>query len=139
MKKTLFLGLAAFSFSCSSFSDVATATRSEHVDGYVSVENPQLRIRSLTFCDLQFATDREQFKELKGSAPEFNDIVFYARTTDDQYDYYLLLDPKRLREQERYFYKDTLIENSRFVLAISKSVPQEDLEFILHGLSSLQQ
>lgn len=95
-------------------------------------------MQSLTFGDFSFAINKAEFKKINASKPEFKDIILYAKTTDVPYEYYLLYNPKKIDKKDTYFYKDTLIENSRFILAISKSAPGTDIKFIMENLTSIK-
>ena len=95
-------------------------------------------MQSVTFRDFEFAINRKQFRKLNGSNPEFCNILFYAKTTDDPYEYYVLYNPKKIKQKDGYIYKDTVMGNSRFVLAISKKAPETDKKFIMDRLSIIQ-
>lgn len=139
MKKYL-TGLAFLPFiACSSFCKIADATQMEQDEnGYTKVYNKPANFESLTYYDFKFATDPKQFKNLNVSKPKFKDILFYAKTVDDPYEYYVLYNPKRLNKADDYRFKDTLIGNARFVLAISKNAPSQDAKFIMDRMSRFE-
>ena len=133
--------LISFTFcyvSCTPFSEISKDTKFEKEGGYIKVYNLQAGMQSFTFGDFQFAVNKTQFKELSESKPEFRDILFYAKTTDVPYEYYVLFNPQKLENNDEYLYKDTLMANSRFVLANSKNAPASDIKFIMDKLTAIK-
>lgn len=135
--KRLFLALPFLLASCASFVDISKETTVENVDGYKVVTNTKAGVVSKTYWDFKFATDRASFKKLTGTKPEFRDILFYGKTTDVPYTYYVLYNPRKLKNDENFSYRDTILNGTRVVIAISKNAPQLDMKFLLDNISSI--
>lgn len=72
--------------ACSPFSKYAKHTELGTEEMYKLVYNEKINFRSLTFGDMNFARSSKEFKELNGSKPEFRNILFYAHTTEPDYE-----------------------------------------------------
>lgn len=137
MKKIItILTISAF-ISCSSFSKISNSSKvGEDENGRTQVTNEAAGFRSLTFGDFKFATNLKEFSKLNETKPKFNNILFYAKTTDVPYEYYVLYNPKKMSINNDFIYKDTIINKARFVLAISKTAPKSDAKFIMNKMLS---
>lgn len=139
MKKIVAILTFSVFISCSSFSEISKASKvGEDENGRTEITNKIAGFRSLTFGDFKFATNQKEFSKLNETKPKFNDILFYAKTTDIPYEYYVLYNPKKIKMDTEFIYKDTIINNSRFVLAISKYAPEPDAKYIMNKMLSLK-
>ena len=137
MKKIVLLILALGFISCSSFTKVSNETKIGHEDGHVKIYNTKANLKSLTYGDFKFAMNQKQYKKLNKIKPIFKDILFYAKTKDPAYEYYVLYNPKeKILSDENYFLKDTIIGNSNFVVAISKNAPKPDIKYIMSKIAA---
>ena len=138
MKFLLSLLMTFILLSCSPFSGIAKLSLvSTDINRQTQVTNTAAKFKSLTYGDFQFATNKKEFKLLNQQKAKFDNILIYAKTEQPKYEYYILYNPKSINLNDDYKYKDTIIENSRFVLAISKIAPPTDAKFISGRMSSL--
>lgn len=138
MKKTILSFITATSLlACSPFSKISKDTKIGAEEAYVNVYNTTANFRSQTYGDFKFATSQQQFSRLHPAKPSFRDILFYAKTNQPEYDYYVLYNPrKKVLDNQGYILKDTIIGTSKFVLAISKKAPKEDIAYIMGNMAS---
>ena len=139
MKIQLLLLFSIIMTSCSSFSNFSRNTKIEKdKEGRTIVYNSELNFQSLTFGDFKFALSKKEFNLLnQNSSPEFNNILFYAQTDDVSYEYYILLNHKKVKKNDKFIYHDTIIGKSKFILAISKDAPISDINFIKNKISEV--
>lgn len=135
MKIFFTVAVALSLLGCSPFSPLAKETRITLDEGYYKIENARAGVQSLTFRDFKFATDMKSLRRLTTSKTRFKDILVYAQTTDEPYDFYILCEPSALPDDTAYHFKDTLLQGKRIVLALSKTTPAPDAQFILGKLS----
>ena len=139
MKKIVLLFLIVTFVSCSSYTIISKETKIGTEDSHLKIYNTLANIKSLTFGDFKFALNQKQFKKLNKIKPYFKDILFYAKTKDPEYDYYVLYNPKeKIISTTIYTVKDTIIRNSNFVIAISKNAPQLDIEYIMNNITAIK-
>lgn len=140
MMKHYLISLVILIFSsCTSFEHLSKSTEIGKDETSVTVSNSKLSLLTRTFGDVKFALNNKQFKELKNSKPAFKNILFYGITKEPDYEYYLLLNPSNNEfKLDKFDYKDTIINDNRFVVLISKSTPNSDKEFILNNILSLE-
>ncbi|WP_313806068.1 hypothetical protein [Flavobacterium sp.] len=139
MKKLIYLLFFSFLTSCSSFSEYSKETKKGFdEEDRTMVSNEAANLKTITFGDFKFATSQKEFRKLNKQKPQFKEILFYAKTTDVPYEYYVLHNPKEVIKNESFTYKDTIIGNSRFVIAVSKNAPRQDSEFIKKMVLSLR-
>lgn len=123
--------------SCSSFSKLSKDTKFGFGDEYPTVYNTTVGIKTLTFGDFKYALNSKEYKKLNKQNPEFKDILFYAKTPDPAYEYYVLLNPKDKNfDHQKYSIKDTLMNGKNIVLLISNKAPSRDIEFIQRHIYS---
>ena len=104
-------------------------------DGYVSVYNTNLNFKSLTFGDFKFARTNKEYKKLNQVPTSLENILFYGKTTNPSYDYYVLVDPIETNfDLEKYTLKTTKIDGHNFVLLISKDAPFGDEKLISESI-----
>ncbi len=116
---------------CTSFSKVSKNTIDGHEKGYKSVINEEVNFKSLTFGDFEFAFNNKDYNKINLNKNKFDNILFYAKTKSPEYEYFVLCNPKEKSYNEtEYIIKDTLINENKFVLIISKNAPKSDIEFI---------
>ncbi|AKP72123.1 hypothetical protein N4T15_09820 [Riemerella anatipestifer] len=95
MKKAFYLSSIIFMItSCSSFSKSSKETKFGNERGYQSVYNRAVNFKSLTFGDFKFALRNKEYKKLRTNNTEFKNILFYGRTDEPAYEYFVLLNPK---------------------------------------------
>lgn len=122
--------------SCSPFSKIANRTSVVQDGSYLAVVNPQAGIKALTFGDFQFATHKKEYRALHKSKSPYKDILVYAQTSQPTYEYYILYNPKNLDiDSNNFLVKDTLIDQSRYVMLISTNAPQKDIVFLQNNIS----
>ena len=132
MKKVILGSILISIFAaCSPFSRVSKSSKIGAENEYVTLFNGDTKFKSSTFGDFEFALNNKQFKKLIVGKSELKDILFYAKTTEPSYEYYILYNPKsKVFDMNRFVVKDTIINQSNFVLLISKNAPQKDIDFI---------
>lgn len=128
-----------FLFGCSSFDKIAKVNKFDKEEGYNSFTNSELKLKSLSFGDVFFASNLAEFKKLSPEKkPEFKNIIVYGKTIYDPiYDYYVLSKDDFSRN-ENYTTIDSSFTNSKFIIKISKNIPKDDYSFILKNLTPLQ-
>jgi len=120
--------------SCSPFTRVAKYTQISRGDskGYDKIYNDSAGIKTFTFGDFEIAYNAKNYHQMHPKKAEFDHILFYAKTYDPEYDYYVLLNPEtKILPNEKYLVKDTMIANSHFLIVISTKAPKPDVDFIL--------
>lgn len=128
--------LVLFLCSCSPFSEIAKSSVIQKEDSYLAVVNSHAGIKALTFGDFQFATTRKEYKKLHRSKSPFKNILVYAKTYEPTYEYYILYNPKNVpNNSNNFLVKDTLIDQSRYLMLISKTAPQKDGLFLRNSIS----
>ncbi len=137
MKKIVLMFLTLGFISCSSFSEISNETKIGDEDGHLKIYNPKANLKSLTFGDFKFAMNQKKYKKLNKVKPNFKDILFYAKTQDPAYEYYVLYNPKeKIISDKNYFVKDTMIGNSNIVIAISRNAPKPDIKYIMSNIAA---
>lgn len=140
MKKSFLLFSCLSCIACSPFSPLAVATLVTQEAQYMSVSNSKADLKSLTFGDFEIARNRKELKQTGGNVKGLNNMLFYAKTSQPEYAYCIMHEPKNLNENHSEFtFKDTLIQKQRFVLAISKKAPDRDVAFIKKHLYPFRQ
>ncbi|MHA3047785.1 hypothetical protein JSO59_010585 [Riemerella anatipestifer] len=136
MKKTFYLlSIIYLITSCSSFSKLSKETKFGKERGYQSVFNQAINFKSLTFGDFKFALRYREYKKLRSNNTEFKNILFYGKTDEPAYEYFVLLNPKEKKfDTSRFFVKDTIIKNNNFILLISNDAPKSDIKFISENI-----
>ncbi|WP_300567540.1 hypothetical protein [Flavobacterium sp.] len=123
--------------SCSSFSSLSAETKIGSEEHHVKVYNTKADFKSLTYGDFKFAMNQKQFRKINNAKPRFKDILFYAKTIDPTYEYYVLYNPKiKSLQNDDYIIKDTIMGNSKFVVAISKNAPKADIDYIINKIAT---
>ena len=123
--------------SCSSFSSISEETKIGLEESHTKIYNTKADFKSLTFGDFKFAMNQKQFRKINNSKPRFKDILFYAKADDPVYEYYVLYNPKiKSLQNDDYILKDTIMGNSKFVLAISKNAPRPDIDYIMNKITT---
>ena len=123
--------LAVSLINCKTFVKISDKTEFGREDGFIKVCNPAANFKSLTYGDFKFATTKDIYKELKAEKSNIRNILFYAKTPDPSYEYYVLLNPKNKNfNLQKYVVKDTVLSNKNFVILVSKAAPQSDIKFI---------
>lgn len=132
------MGILLLITSCSPFSKFAGSSvysteKCPDSNFHLSVmSNQDLGISTLSFADFKFAISKKEFSLINPSQkPVFKDILFYGKT--DNYDYYLLLNPKE-KLVENYVFKDTIIGGKRYVIAASNSIHNNDFRHLTTNL-----
>lgn len=139
MKKLIVLS-AIFLVGCSSFDKSSRLNKfGKDDEGYNSFTNSELNLKSLSFGDIMFASNLQEFKKLNPSKkPDFKNIVVYGKAIYDPiYDYYLL-SKNDLSKNDNYITVDSTITNKRLLIKISKNIPKEDYKFIIEHITSIQ-
>ena len=137
MKKLIALFLLITMISCSPFHQLAKETKIGIEEGYTSVTNSTINLKSLTFGDFKFATKNKDYKKIKTDSTLFDNILFYAKTVNPSYDYYVLMDPvDTLYDLKKYELEKTIINDHKFFLLISKDAPFGDAKFIRNNLTA---
>lgn len=133
----VFVGLCLY--ACSPFTSYSEAVEIGSEDGYRTIYQSELQLKTRTFGDVKVIRDKEAFRTLRGEKPAFRDILFYAYTEMPAYHYYVLKD-KGTPSYDRNAYeaRDTLIQNHHYVILVSQSAPASDRAFILDKLLSLK-
>ena len=122
--------------SCSSFSSISEETKIGSEESHVKIHNVNADFKSLTFGDFKFAMNQKQFRKINNAKPRFKDILFYAKANDPIYEYYILYNPKiKSLQNDDYILKDTIMGNSKFVVAISKNAPKPDIDYIFSKIA----
>lgn len=133
--KLILVSFLFFVLSCSPFSNLSKKTYLGNERGYQSVYNSDAKFNSLTFGDFKFAFNNKEYKKLKKQNTKIKDILFYARTTDPAYEYFILLNPENKKfDAVKYYIKDTIINNNNFVLLVSNDAPERDIKFISENI-----
>lgn len=137
MYKIIFAAIIIFLVSCSTFHPFAKDTIVVQEDSYLKVSNAKAHLSSLTYGDFSFATNKKAFKKLNnGYKPLCKNILFYAKTIDPSYDYYVLYNTPCIDYDSSHFdRKDIAIDGKKFVVLISKLAPQDDKNFIYNNIS----
>lgn len=121
--------------SCATFSGLSRETMLGQQDPYCKVYNSKADFMSLTFGDFRFAMNKKDYRKLNPPIISFKEILFYAKTTDPDYDYYVLLNPeKTYQTNNKYVVKDTTIRQNHFVIAVSRSAPSSDINLIFNKI-----
>jgi len=136
MKKLIVLFILLTAIRCSPFHQLAKETKIGNEGGYTSVTNSHVSLKSLTFGDFKFATNNKDYKRLKLDTNVFDNILFYAKTANPSYDYYILMDPvDTLFNLKKYELEKTIYKSHKFILLISKDAPFGDAKFIRNNLT----
>lgn len=130
--KQLLISITLLTFvACSPFHELAKKTEIGNQDGYVSVVNIEANFKSLTFGDFKFARSNKQYKKLKADSTNLDNILFYAKTVNPAYEYYVLLDPIDTNFNLKYYeLKSIKKEDQNYFLLISKDAPFGDAKFL---------
>ncbi len=135
----LLLFILIFLSACSPFSKYAGHTELATEEMYQLVYNEKVNLRSLTYGDVKFAKSSKEFKELNEGKPEFRNILFYAHTTEPDYEYYVLLNPREKEpDTSKFYHKEFNIDNQQFLFIISANAPQSDVRFIERNIRNLE-
>lgn len=139
MKKIVLLFLVLAFISCSSYNEISKETKIGTEDSHIKIYNRQANFKSLNFGDFKFALDQKQYKKLNKIKPYFKNILFYAKTKDPAYEYYVLYNPiEKIISNNNYIVKDTIIGKSNFVIAISKNAPKLDIAYIMSNIAAIK-
>lgn len=139
MKKLIVLSVI-FIVGCSSFDKTSRLNKfSKDEEGYNSFTNSELKLKSLSFGDIHFASNSQEFKNLSPEKkPDFKNIVVYGKAIYDPiYDYYIL-SKEEFPKNNNYISVDSTITNAKIFIKISKNIPKEDYKFILKNITSTQ-
>mgnify|MGYP003575914210 CR=1 FL=1 len=139
-KRSFFLTLLTTSIcitSCTSFSKLAEHNKFKHDDFMMLYYNESLNLQSHTMGDFKFANNKQEFKKLNNKKPAFKNILLYAKTYYPSYEYYILLNAKPITNTN-FFVKDTMINNNRITLAVSKNNSEEDFRVIASKLATMK-
>ncbi len=119
--------------SCTTYSKFSKFNTTESCyQAYVCISNEDLNLKYQSFGGFKFANDLRTYKSLKkGKKPHFKNIITYGWSNNLNGDYYLLLNNKK--HPRTYQFKDTIIDNRKITVALSKSVDYKvNTEFILN-------
>lgn len=131
------LTLLALAACSSPFHELAKHNEFGSEDGYVRVSNTGAGLKSLTFGDFDFASSPSEYKVLTGKKPPFRDILLYAVTREPEYEYFILLNPKRSPvDGEQYSTREVQIGENTVNVAISRHAPVNDITFIKYNVKS---
>src|SRR6056297_320990 len=133
----VFAGLCLY--ACSPFTSYSEAVEIGSEDGYRTIYQPELQLKTFTFGDIKVATNPKSFRTLSDQKPAFRDILFYGQARLPDYHYYVLRDTQIPRfDGEDYVSKDTVINEQPYVILISRSAPASDRTFILTHVQSME-
>jgi hypothetical protein len=134
MKYVLFILVLLLFWGCTPFHQLAKKTEFGSKDGYSSVYNNSIHFESLTYGDFKFATSNKAYKQLKSDTSGIKDILFYGKTINPAYDYYVLLNPVDTTINFHRYESKTLIKNgNRVVMLISFDDPFGDAKFLFNN------
>lgn len=135
MKPLLLLAIIALAACSSPFHKLAKQTEIGSEAGYVSVSNPAANIKSLTFGDFEFATNTREYRSLTDTKPPFRDILLYAQTSEPEYEYFILLNPRSTAiNEEKYSLREIQIGENIVTVAVSRHAPVNDITFIKYNV-----
>lgn len=138
MKPLILLILLALAACSSPFHKLAKHTEFGSEDGYVRVSNPAANIKSLTFGDFMFATNTREYRSLTDTKPPFRDILLYAQTSEPEYEYFILLNPRSTAiNEEKYSLREIQIGENIVTVAVSRHAPVNDITFIKYNVKPL--
>lgn len=136
MKSLIILTFLLILVRCSPFHQLSKATKIGTEDGYVTVTHEPLKLKSLTFGDFKFATKNKEYKKLNQHRSSYDNVLFYARTDNPSYDYYLLVDPVDTTFNLLDYELEKVIgQKQRLYLLISKTAPISDAMFIRNNFT----
>lgn len=141
MNKLIILSVI-FLVGCSSFDKSSRLNKfgkDEEGGGYNAFTNSELNIKSLSFGDIMFASNLQEFKKLSpNKKPAFKNVIVYGKAIYEPiYDYYIL-SKEDLSKNNNYITVDSTITNKRLLIKFSKNIPKEDYKFILKNITSIQ-
>ncbi|HNS41127.1 MAG TPA: hypothetical protein PKN22_00090 [Taishania sp.] len=118
--------------SCSTFVKVAHTTVQEKDFGYIKTSNATLNFSSLSYADIKYALNSEEYKKLrKGKSPFKHILVYGVATEQPYYEFWVLVgSPQKAINKNNYWVKEKEIDEQLFTLVASKTTPQEDFEFL---------
>ena len=73
----VFAGLCLY--ACSPFTSYSEAVEIGSEDGYRTIYQPELQLKTFTFGDIKVATNPKSFRTLTDQKPAFRDILFTLR------------------------------------------------------------
>jgi hypothetical protein len=118
--------------SCSTFVKIASSTVQEKDFGYIKTSNVTLNFSSLSYADIKYAFNSQQYRELRKGKSPFNHILVYGLATEQPYyEFWILVGlPQKAIDKNSYLVKEKEIGEQLFTLVASKTTPQEDFEFM---------
>lgn len=131
--KALIIVIALCCTSCTTLSKFSKFnTTGSCYQAYVCISNKNLDLKYQSFGGFKFANDLQTYKTLKkGKKPHFKNIIIYGWSNNLKGDYYLLLDNKK--RSRNYQFKDTIINNRKITVALSKTIDYKvNTDFLLN-------
>lgn len=124
----LFLSL----FSCTTFSEYSKFNELESCGETLCINNAPLNLQYKTFGAFRFANNKGEYRKMKVRVkPNFKNIITYGRSATLKGDYYLLLNNEKFPDE--FQYKDTIINNRKITIALSKKINlKSNTDFLLN-------
>src|SRR5690606_16346161 len=85
--------------------------------------------------DFEFATNTREYRSLTDTKPPFRDILLYAQTSEPEYEYFILLNPRSTAiNEEKYSLREIQIGENIVTVAVSRHAPVNDITFIKYNV-----
>ena len=133
MKKLIVLVLMSFA-SCTTFSKYSKFNKVEQCEykSYRCIINDSLSLHYKSFGGFKFANNTAEYRKMRvKKKPFFKNVIIYGRSNVLNGDYYLIQNLKRF--PNNFNYKDTLINNRKITIALSKTIDyKSNKDFLLN-------
>ena len=134
--KIVLIALCFSLFSCTTFSEYAKFNKVKSCGETLCINNAPLNLQYKTFGGFRFANNRTEFRKMKVKVkPHFKNVITYGRSEILKGDYYLLLNNEKY--PNKFQYKDTIIDNRKITIALSKKINlKSNTDFLLNFRNS---
>ena len=133
MKKLIVLVLMSCA-SCTTFSKYSKFNKVEQCEdkSYRCIINDSLSLNYKSFGGFKFANNSAEYRKMRvKKKPFFKNVIIYGRSNVLNGDYYLIQNLKRF--PNNFNYKDTLINNRKITIALSKTIDyKSNKDFLLN-------
>lgn len=133
MKKLIVLVLMSFA-SGTTFSKYSKFNKVEQCEdkSYRCIINDSLSLHYKSFGGFKFANNTAEYRKMRvKKKPFFKNVIIYGRSNVLNGDYYLIQNLKRF--PNNFNYKDTLINNRKITIALSKTIDyKSNKDFLLN-------